>query len=98
MKNYILLVDCKDETGLIHKITGIIYNQGLNIINNNEFVEEEDLNHLLEQLAENMYNYNLARDYSPDYDHYHNYKLREQLNIERNKALSSLAYHRGSFL
>ncbi len=42
MKNYILLVDCKDETGLIHKITGILYNQGLNILNNNEFVEAED--------------------------------------------------------
>ena len=63
-----------------------------------EFLEEENLNHLLEQLAENMYNYNLAKDYSPDYDHYHNHKLREQLNSERNKSLSSLAYHRGSFL
>ncbi len=63
-----------------------------------EFVEEEELTHLLEQLAENMYNYNLAKDYSPDYDHYHNHKLREQLNNERNKALSSLALHRGSFL
>ncbi len=41
MANYILLVDCKDEKGLIHKITGVLYNQGLNIISNNEFVEEE---------------------------------------------------------
>lgn len=41
MENYILLVDCKDEKGLIHKITGVLYNQGLNIISNNEFVEEE---------------------------------------------------------
>ena len=41
MANYILLVDCKDEKGLIHKISGVLYNQGLNIISNNEFVEEE---------------------------------------------------------
>lgn len=41
MENYILLVDCKDKKGLIHKITGVLYNQGLNIISNNEFVEEE---------------------------------------------------------
>ncbi len=65
---------------------------------NYEFIEEEDLNHLLEQLAENMYNYNLSKDYSPDYDHYHNHKLREQLSKERNKALSSLALLKGSFL
>ncbi|MBY8989980.1 MAG: formyltetrahydrofolate deformylase [Candidatus Lokiarchaeota archaeon] len=41
METYILLVDCNDEKGLIHKITGVLYNQGLNIISNSEFVEEE---------------------------------------------------------
>jgi len=41
MQNYILLVDCSDEKGLIHKITGILYENGLNIITNSEFVEEE---------------------------------------------------------
>ncbi len=41
MENYILLVDCTDEKGLIHKITGVLYDQGLNIISNSEFVEEE---------------------------------------------------------
>ena len=41
METYILLVDCTDEKGLIHKITGVLYNEGLNIINNNEFVEKE---------------------------------------------------------
>lgn len=44
MENYILLVDCTDEKGLIHKITGILFNQGLNIISNSEFVEEENHN------------------------------------------------------
>jgi len=41
METYILLVDCNDEKGLIHKITGVLYNQRLNIISNSEFVEEE---------------------------------------------------------
>ena len=41
MQNYILLVDCNDEKGLIHKITGVLYENGLNIISNSEFVEEE---------------------------------------------------------
>ena len=41
MQNYILLVDCSDEKGLIHKITGVLYENGLNIISNSEFVEEE---------------------------------------------------------
>jgi len=44
MAKYILLVDSKDEKGLIYKITGVLYNQGLNIISNNEFVEEEEEN------------------------------------------------------
>jgi formyltetrahydrofolate deformylase len=41
MQHYILLVDCSDEKGLIHKITGVLYENGLNIISNSEFVEEE---------------------------------------------------------
>lgn len=41
MQNYILLVECSDEKGLIHKITGVLYENGLNIISNSEFVEEE---------------------------------------------------------
>jgi len=41
MDNHILLVDCNDEKGLIHKITGVLYHQGLNIVSNSEFVEEE---------------------------------------------------------
>jgi formyltetrahydrofolate deformylase len=41
MQNYILLVDCSDKKGLIHKITGVLYENGLNIITNSEFVEQE---------------------------------------------------------
>jgi len=41
MRNYILLIDCLDEKGLIYRITKILYQFGLNIISNNEFVEKE---------------------------------------------------------
>lgn len=41
MKNYILLIDCLDEKGLIYRITKILYEFGLNIISNNEFVEQK---------------------------------------------------------
>lgn len=44
MKPYTLLIACKDEKGLIHKITGILYNNNLNIISNAEFVEHEKNN------------------------------------------------------
>ena len=35
----ILLIHCRDERGLVHKITGIVYKHNLNIISNGEFVE-----------------------------------------------------------
>lgn len=38
---YILLIDCPDQTGLVHHITGVLYRQGLNVIGNQEFVERE---------------------------------------------------------
>ncbi|TGM94756.1 formyltetrahydrofolate deformylase [Leptospira licerasiae] len=38
-KNRILLIRCKDEAGLIHRITGFLANIGANIVGNQEFVE-----------------------------------------------------------
>ena len=38
---YILLIDCADQTGLVHHITGVLYRNGLNVIGNQEFVEYE---------------------------------------------------------
>ncbi|MFN6944516.1 MAG: formyltetrahydrofolate deformylase [Cytophagaceae bacterium] len=40
MHTHILLIDCPDEKGLIYKITGILYNNNLNILSNGEFVEK----------------------------------------------------------
>ena len=36
-----LLIQCPDEPGLVHKITGVLYRHGLNILRNGEFVEPE---------------------------------------------------------
>ncbi len=38
---YILLIDGPDQPGLIHKITGTIFYQGLNIVSNSEFVDQK---------------------------------------------------------
>jgi formyltetrahydrofolate deformylase len=38
---YILRIDCPDETGLVHKITGVLYHNQLNILRNDEFVDRE---------------------------------------------------------
>lgn len=35
-----ILVNCRDEKGLIYKITRVLYESGLNIVNNREFVDE----------------------------------------------------------
>jgi formyltetrahydrofolate deformylase len=36
---YILRIDCPDESGLVHKITGVLFNAGYNILSNQEFVD-----------------------------------------------------------
>jgi formyltetrahydrofolate deformylase len=36
---YILLIDCDDQKGLVHKITGALFRRDLNIISNHEFVD-----------------------------------------------------------
>jgi len=38
---YILRIDCPDEKGLVHKITGVLYHNDLNIIRTDEFVDRE---------------------------------------------------------
>jgi formyltetrahydrofolate deformylase len=38
---HVLRIDCPDEPGLVHKITGVLYNAGYNILNNQEFVDSE---------------------------------------------------------
>src|SRR5436190_7755584 len=44
MPTHILLIDCPDATGLVHRITGVLFRQGGNIVSNSEFVDR-DANH-----------------------------------------------------
>lgn len=39
MPNQVLHIDCPDEKGLVSKITGVLYDHGLNIVSNHEFVD-----------------------------------------------------------
>ena len=41
MLTQILLIDCPDETGLVHRVTGVLYRQGGNIVSNSEFVDRD---------------------------------------------------------
>jgi formyltetrahydrofolate deformylase len=36
---YILKIDCPDQKGLVHQISGVLFSYGLNIIENEEFVD-----------------------------------------------------------
>ena len=39
MSSQILLVECADQRGLVHGITGVLLKHGLNVVGNQEFVE-----------------------------------------------------------
>ncbi|MHA1346605.1 MAG: hypothetical protein ACTSVO_04120 [Candidatus Heimdallarchaeaceae archaeon] len=62
-----------------------------------EFVEEENLSNLLNQLAENMYNNDLSKAY-PDMKHYQNYRLRQSVENDKNRSIYKLILHRSSLL
>lgn len=41
MSSHVLLIHCPDEKGLLHKISGVLYRNDLNVISNGEFVEKK---------------------------------------------------------
>lgn len=40
MRNQVLRINCPDEKGLVYRVTEVLYNHGLNIVSNHEFVDE----------------------------------------------------------
>ena len=40
MESNVLLINCPDQPGLVHEISGVVYHHELNIISNGEFVEK----------------------------------------------------------
>ncbi|MCG3257800.1 MAG: hypothetical protein KAU62_16965 [Candidatus Heimdallarchaeota archaeon] len=87
-----MVLKIKQKNELIRKF------KALKELYNYEFVEEESLFQILNQVAENMYNYTLANEYSSDHNKYENHILRTALKEEHNKSLSKLLLHKGSFL
>ena len=63
-----------------------------------EFVEEENLFQLLTQVAENMFNYNLANEYSADSKIYEQHLLHKAVSEERTQNLTNLLLHKGSLI
>ncbi len=43
MPTHILLIDCPDETGLVHRITGVLCRHNCNIVSNSEFVDRDNV-------------------------------------------------------
>jgi formyltetrahydrofolate deformylase len=41
MSTYVLRIDCSDQKGLVHNITGVLFKYGFNITSNGEFVDKE---------------------------------------------------------
>ena len=39
MSSQVLLVECDDRRGLVHAITGVLLQHGVNVVGNQEFVE-----------------------------------------------------------
>lgn len=40
MDSHVLLISCPDQPGLVHKISGVVFRQQLNIISNGEYVDK----------------------------------------------------------
>ncbi|MCW8131094.1 MAG: formyltetrahydrofolate deformylase [Planctomycetota bacterium] len=41
MKTHILSIDCPDQKGIVHHITGVLFRHGLNVVSNGEHVDHE---------------------------------------------------------
>lgn len=39
MSSHVLLIECADQRGLVHAVTGVLFRRGLNVVGNQEFVD-----------------------------------------------------------
>lgn len=79
MPNQIVLIDCPDAKGLVYNITKVIYNLGLNIISNHEYVDSNSGYFFMRTVLEGSHPENEFGK-----------KLREVLPDEANIRLSAL--------
>ncbi len=54
MKQYRVLIEAKDEKGLVYKIASIFYNHQLNIMSNNEFVDKDNEKFFMRSVVEGV--------------------------------------------
>jgi len=54
MKQYRVLIDAKDEKGLVFKIASVFYKHELNIMSNNEFVDKDNDKFFMRSVVEGM--------------------------------------------
>jgi formyltetrahydrofolate deformylase len=54
MKQYRVLIEAKDEKGLVYKIASIFYNRQLNIMSNNEFVDKDNDKFFMRSVVEGV--------------------------------------------
>ena len=54
MKQYRVLIEAKDEKGLVYKIASIFYNRQLNIMSNNEFVDKDNEKFFMRSVVEGV--------------------------------------------
>jgi len=52
MNKYRILIDANDEKGLVHKVSTIFYDNSLNILSNNEFVDKENNKFFMRSVVE----------------------------------------------
>ena len=62
-----------------------------------EFTDEEKLFTLLDQLAETMFECQYDRYKCPGYKIFQKHNIKKSLMKEKDKALSQILYHKGSF-
>jgi formyltetrahydrofolate deformylase len=52
VKQYRILIDANDEKGIVHKVSTIFFNNDLNILSNNEFVDRENNKFFMRSVVE----------------------------------------------
>src|SRR6056297_1084252 len=79
MSNQLVLIDCPDAKGLVYSITKVIFDLGLNIISNHEYVDSNSGYFFMRTVLEGSHPEEQFRE-----------KLSEVLPVEANIRLSAL--------
>ncbi|MCG3215681.1 MAG: hypothetical protein KAS63_03125 [Candidatus Heimdallarchaeota archaeon] len=67
-------------------------------MNNYEFVDEDNLFSLLDQLAEALFESQIDSSENPGQKIFRNHEIRNSLREEKDRALLTLLLHKGSFI